>query len=96
MAEKESEAKQPTGKEIAQAKAAELKRREARKEEIKFLKEETAYMELLLKYYSYQAQIPRVQAELMRMNMEANAENGPVMTQVKEEVPEVPDTKPEE
>ena len=36
-----------------------------RQEEVKWLQEETKYLELLMKYYSYQLQIPQLQQKFM-------------------------------
>ena len=49
-------AKQGTRKSIEEIK---------RQEEVKWLQEETKYLELLMKYYSYQLQIPQLQQKFM-------------------------------
>ena len=36
-----------------------------RQEEVKWLQEETKYLELLMKYYSYQLQVPQLQQKFM-------------------------------
>lgn len=68
-------AKQGTRKSIEEIK---------RQEEVKWLQEETKYLELLIKYYSYQLQIPQLQQKFMEQEeakrkrieeLEALAEN---------------------
>lgn len=36
-----------------------------RQEEVKWLQEETKYLELLMRYYSYQLQVPQLQQKFM-------------------------------
>ena len=72
MQEQGQEVKKLSKEEEAKIKAEILKQKTARRNEVKWLKEEVEYLELLAKYYSYQMQVPRLQAEYVRIQQEAN------------------------
>lgn len=72
MQEQGQEVKKLSKEEEAKIKSEILKQKTARRNEVKWLKEEVEYLELLAKYYSYQMQVPQLQAEFMRLQQKAN------------------------